>query len=108
MWQAVVLIPKGKRYYHGIGLVEVMWKVLTAILNFRLTASVTFHNFLHRFWASRGTGTVTLEAKLIQQLVSLREEVLYMIFLDLNKEYDALDRSICLDILEVSGVGPQL
>ena len=40
-WQAVVLIPKGKKEYRGIGLVEVMWKVVAAILNFRLTASIT-------------------------------------------------------------------
>ena len=30
-----------------------------------------------------------------------------MIFLDLHKGYDALDRSRCLDILEGYGVGPQ-
>ena len=30
-----------------------------------------------------------------------------MIFLDLNKVYDALDRSRCLDILEGYGVGPR-
>ena len=35
----------------------------------------------------------TLEAKLIQKLAALREEVLYVIFLDLNKAYDDLDRS---------------
>ena len=28
MWQAVVLIPKGKQDYRGIGIVEVMWKVV--------------------------------------------------------------------------------
>ena len=27
-WQAVVLIPKGGKDYRGIGLVEVMWKVV--------------------------------------------------------------------------------
>ena len=32
MWQALVLIPKGKREYRGIDLVEVMWKVVAAIL----------------------------------------------------------------------------
>ena len=32
-WQTVVLIPKGKKYYRGIGLVEVMWKVVAEILN---------------------------------------------------------------------------
>ena len=48
-WQAVVLITKGKKYYRGIGLVEVMSKVVAALLNLRLTASITFHNFLHAF-----------------------------------------------------------
>ena len=33
MYQAVVLLPKGKIDYRGIGLVEVMWKVVAAILN---------------------------------------------------------------------------
>ena len=56
-WQAVVLISKGKKDYRGIGLVEVMWKLVTAILNCWLTASITFHNFLHGFRAGRGTGT---------------------------------------------------
>ena len=93
MWQAVVLIPKGEKDFRGIGLVEVMWKVVAAILNCRFTASITYHNFLHVFWAGCGTGTTTLEAKMSQQLADLREEVLYVIFLDLHKAYDALDRS---------------
>ena len=38
-------------------------------------------------------GTNTLEDKLIQQLADLMEEVLYVIFLDLHKSYDHLDRS---------------
>ena len=31
-WQAVILIPKGKKDYGGIGLVEVMWKLVADIL----------------------------------------------------------------------------
>ena len=92
-WQAVVLIPKGKKDYRGIDLVEVMWKVVAAILNRQLTVFITYHNFLHEFQEGCGTGTATLEAKLLQQLAALREEVLYVIFLDLHKVYDALDRS---------------
>ena len=30
-WLVVVLIPKGKKDYHVIGLVEVMWKVVATI-----------------------------------------------------------------------------
>ena len=105
VWQAVVLIPQGKRDYRGISLVEVMWKVVAVILNRRLTSSITFHNILPGFRAGRGTGTATLEATLIQQLAAMREEVLYVIFLDLTNAYDALDRSRCLGILEGYGFG---
>ena len=65
-WQAVVLIPKGEKDYRGIGLVEVMWKVVAVILNCRFTSSITYHDVLHGFKAVYGTGTITLEAKLIQ------------------------------------------
>ena len=75
-WHAVVLIPKEKKDYHGIGLMEVMWKVVAAILNLRITASITFYDFLHVFQAGRGTGTTTLKDKLLQQLAALREEAL--------------------------------
>ena len=85
--------PQGEMDYRGIVLVEVLWKVVTAILNLRLTASITFHDLLHGFREGCGMGTSTLEAKLLQQLAALREEVLYVIFLDLQKAYYALDRS---------------
>ena len=71
-WQAVVLIPKGKKDYQGIGLMEVMWKVVVAILNRCFTASITYHDALHGFRAGRSTGTATLEANLLHQLAALR------------------------------------
>ena len=52
-------------------------------------------------------GTASLEAKLLQQITSTREAVLYKIFLELQKDYDALDRNRCLNILEGYGVVPQ-
>ena len=52
-------------------------------------------------------GTTTLKAKLLQQLEAMREEVLYMIFLDLCKAFVTLERDRCLEILERYGVGPQ-
>ena len=86
---------------------EVMWKVVEAILNCRFTASITYHDVLHGFRAGHGTGTANLKAKLLQQLAAMREEVFYVILLDLRKAYDALDRSRCLEILEGYGVGPK-
>ena len=84
-----------------------MWKVVAAILHHRLVTAITYHEFLHGFRAGHGTGTATLEAKLVQQLAAMRVEVLYVIFLDLHKAYDALDRSRSLEILEGYGVGPR-
>ena len=46
--------------------------------------------------AGCGTGTATLEAKLPHQLVAMKEEVLYMIFLYLYKAYESLERDRCL------------
>ena len=72
----------------------------------RFTASITFYDFLHGFWAGHSTGTATLEAKLLQQLAALRKEFLHVIFLDLHKFYAALNRSRCIYTLEGYGVGP--
>ena len=105
MCQLVFLIPKGKGYYHGIGLVELERNVVATIINCRLTAYITYHELLHGLRAGCSTGTATLKAKLIQQLAAMREDVIYMIFLDLKKSYDALDRDICLVILEGYGIG---
>ena len=74
-------------------MVEVTWKVVATILHRGLTTAITYHNAPHGFRAGRGTGTATLKAKMLQQLAAMREEILYVIFLDLTKAYDALDRS---------------
>ena len=84
---------------------EVTWKLMTLILHRRLTTGLQLHDALHGFREGRGTGTATLEAKLLQNLAAMRKEVLYMIFLDLTKACDALDRSRSLEILKGYGVG---
>ena len=64
--------PEREKEYRGIGLVDVMWKVVVAILQCWLTTSITYHDALHGFQAGRGTGTATLEAKLLQQIAAMR------------------------------------
>ena len=89
----------GRGDYQYIDLVEVVWKVVTVIINRRFTASIVFHDVLRGFQEGRGTGTSSLEVKLIQKLMATREKVLYAISLDLHKAYSALDRDIYLEIL---------
>ena len=95
----MVLIIKWGGDYHGIGLVEVIWKVVVVILNRSFTAAIPYHGSLYRFWLGRGTATATLEVKLLQKIAALREPVLHAIFLNLHKVYNALDMYICMGIL---------
>ena len=97
-WKTIVLIPKGNGNFRGIGLLDVIWKTVTGI---------QFHDVLHRFRTGRGNWIAPLEAKPLQQLMAMREEVLHEIFLDLHKAYDALDRDRCLNILVAYRVGPR-
>ena len=62
---------------------------------------------LHGFQAGRGTGTASLKANILQQLIEIREEVLYEVFLNLRKAYDALGRKLCMWVLMVYEVGPR-
>ena len=107
MWQVVVQIPKGGGDYRDIYLMEVVWKVVAMINNLQLTAPITFHDILHGFQAGIGTGTSNLEGIIFYPFAAIREEFLYVIFLDLKKAYDVLDRYRCLEILEGYGVRPQ-
>ena len=71
-WQTVVLMPKVIKECRGIGIMEVMWKVVAEILHRRLTTVITYHDFLHGFQEGRSTGKATLEAKLLQNLAAMR------------------------------------
>ena len=52
-------------------------------------------------------GNAALEAKLFQQLTAMREAVLFKIFLDLQKAYDALDQERSLKLIVAYGVSPR-
>ena len=69
------------------------------ILNRRLMSVIQFHDTLHGLRMGRETRNTSLEAKLLQQLMNMREEILYDIFLYLHKSYDTRDCGHCLDII---------
>ena len=72
----LVFIPKGNRELRGTRIVEVIWKVVLGVANFRIGATVDFNDMLHGFSTDRGTWTASLEVKLLHQLMEMREEVL--------------------------------
>jgi hypothetical protein len=105
----LVLIPKGASdQYRGIALLEVVYKLVSSIINRRLTNTVKFHDAVHGFRVGRGTGTAIIEAKLRMQLAQRSTKPYYMVFLDLKKAYDTLDRNRTLQILEGYGLGANL
>ncbi len=106
-WIIVVLLPKGGGGYRGIGLMEPIWKVVEGIMDQRLNV-IEFHDCLHGYLPERGTGTAIMEAKLAQQLAYLEQHPLYVVFIDLKKAFDAMDRNTCLLLLRDYGVGPNM
>ena len=64
-WVIIILIPKGKGDFRGIGLLEPIWKVMENVIDGRLQI-IQLHDCLHGFMKGRGTGTATIEAKLAQ------------------------------------------
>ena len=72
MWQAVVLIPKGGRYIQGIGLMELLWNIVTVILDHHLGSATALHDMLYFFRDGRGMGNASLESNMIQQIMSMR------------------------------------
>ena len=95
----------GGTYLQGIGLVEILLKAITGIINRQLLSSISFNDFMHSFCVVRGVGNSTLEENLLQQITAMRETVFHSIFLNLRKSYNALDRDLCLDILAGYGAG---
>jgi hypothetical protein len=92
-WVIVVLLPKGGGNYRGIGLLELLRKVVERIMDRQLN-TLPLHEALHGCW------NAILEAKLAQQLAHLEQELFYGVFLDLKKAFDAMDQERCLLILE--------
>ena len=103
----VVLIPKGNKNFQGINLVDTLWKKMTRIINHQLMVVIQLHDTLRSFCNGRVTGIASLGDKLIKNIMDMMEEILYEIFLDLQKAYAILERRSCLDIITAYGVGSQ-
>ena len=82
----LVLIPKddvgGVR---GIGLLETLHKLVSSIINIRLTKSIKFCEEIHGFRRGRGCYTAIGDAKLRIQEATCNYKTLYQIYLDLKQ-----------------------
>ena len=90
-WTLLVLLPKVKANTEGIGLLEVLWKVVKAITNTWVNTDVKFHDILHGFCSQKGMGTAIIELNIAQELASIYQEPLFLVLLYLSKVYEILE-----------------
>ena len=107
-WTVLVLIPKGTTDTRVIGLLDTLWKVVEELIETRLRASLQFHDVLHGFLATIGTGTAIMDLDLAQYLAIVDQDPLFMFFLGLWKSYNTVDRERLIHTLEGYGAGPCL
>ena len=90
-----------------MGVWEVIWKVMEAIIYTLIKKPVTLYDVLCEFCLGRGTGTSIMELNLAQDLASLDQKPLFLVLLDLRKSYDNLDCGWIFNTLEGYGAGPK-
>ena len=69
----------------GIGLLEVILKVVEAIIDTQINMVVMFHSVLHLFCASRGMGTAIMELNMAHELTIIYQYPLLLVFLYLRE-----------------------
>ena len=100
------LIRKGTTNTRDIGLLVTLWKVAESLTDTRQCVSLQLHGVLYRFRARRGTGTAIMDLNLAQELSRVDCDLLFMVFLELSKAYDTVDRYCLIQTLERYGVVP--
>ena len=67
--------------------------------------SVHLHDVLNGFHARGGTGTAILKLNMAQDLASVDQDSLFLVFLDMQKTYDNIYPGILLTMLEGYSAG---
>ena len=84
--------PKVNLDTRGIEIIDILWEVVKAIIETRIKTVVILHGILHGFCPSRGTEAPINELNMAQEIASIDQDPLLLVFLDLWKEYDTLER----------------
>ena len=72
--ETLKLIPKCETKFCGISILEIIWKLVSNIINTSSIDNIKFHDSLHGFRRYRGTGTVILEAKILVRITEKKRE----------------------------------
>ena len=100
------IIPKpGSKGIHGIAILESIYKLISMIIHIRLMDTVDFYDSVHGFRRHRGTSTAIINLKLQMQLEKREKKPLYMVFINIKKAYDSLDKQRTTRLLENYGLG---
>ena len=79
-----------------------LWKVVEAIINTCLRTSIQFHDALHGFCV------VNTKIKIAQELTCINQYPIFLVFLDVRKASDTVERFRLIRNLERYSVGPQM
>ena len=81
---------------------------MEAIIDTRIQAQIQFHYILQGLCAGRCTGTANMELKISQELSSVNQDLLFLVFIGLRKAYNMVYRIRLIRNLEGYGAGPQM
>lgn len=106
---SLVLIPKSNsNELRSIGLTDSMWKLCGKIISKRIGDAIEWHPSVHGFRTKHGTGTATLEVKLLSTLAETKGDTVFQVYLDPKNAFDTVSRSRLMELLEVYGVRTRL
>ena len=78
-WTILVLTPKGNADTREMGILEVLWNVVKAIIDTLIKMAVIFHEVLHGFCAFIVTGTAIMELNMGQYLSGIEQDPLFLV-----------------------------
>ena len=78
------------------------------IIDTYIKKAVAFREVLCGLRLGRGTGTTIVELNLAHYLLSVDQDLLFLVFLDRRKAYENLERGWLLKTLEGYGAGPKM
>ena len=90
IWTVLVFLTKVNADTLGIGLLEVLWKVVEDVIDTWIKTEVKFHGVLHGGFPRQGIGTSIMEINVAQDLDSKYQDPLFLVFLELWELSDTL------------------